>query len=266
MRKAESLVGQQFGRLTVIRRVDDYVSPGGKKRDTQWLCRCSCTERKEVCVTRERLVRGTTKSCGCIRRELTAEKNRSRKKVNRYDISGEFGIGYTSKDELFWFDLEDYEKVKGYCWYFDHHGYLVTNIRNEDGKRETLRFHRLILPAPPTGMVVDHRIHPLKSFGQKSDNRKQNLRYVTASQNAQNQVPLRSSNTSGQKGVSWNKNGCWKADISAGGRRHTKYFQKDEFGEACKWYVEMAKKLHGEYRFEEADIDDRPEEQGHGDC
>lgn len=256
MNKAEDLVGRQFGRLTVIRRIEDYVSQSGKKRDSRWLCRCSCTEGKEVGVTRERLVRGTTKSCGCIRREMTARKNRASKKFNRYDLSGEFGVGYTSKGEVFLFDLEDYEKVNGYCWYFDHYGYLVANTVDDTGKRGTLRFHRLILPVPVLGMVVDHRIHPAESFGKKADNRKQNLRFVTVSQNAQNQVPLRSSNTSGQKGVSWNRNGCWKASISAGGRRHTRYFPKDQFENACKWYVEMAEKLHGEYRFEEADLDE----------
>lgn len=33
--------GQRFGRLVVIRRGDDYVSPLGA-RNVQWLCRCEC--------------------------------------------------------------------------------------------------------------------------------------------------------------------------------------------------------------------------------
>lgn len=32
--------------------------------------------------------------------------------MNTYDLSGEYGIGYTTKGEEFWFDLEDYDKIK----------------------------------------------------------------------------------------------------------------------------------------------------------
>ena len=36
---------------------------------------------------------------------------------NIYDLSNEYGIGYTSNTkEPFYFDLEDYDKVKEYCW------------------------------------------------------------------------------------------------------------------------------------------------------
>ena len=37
------------------------------------------------------------------------------KKYNTYDLSGEYGIGYTSKGEEFYFDLDDYDKIKDYC-------------------------------------------------------------------------------------------------------------------------------------------------------
>ena len=39
-------------------------------------------------------------------------------KYNKYDLSGCFGIGYASNnDDLFYFDLEDYNKIKNTCWY-----------------------------------------------------------------------------------------------------------------------------------------------------
>lgn len=40
----KDLVGQKFGRLTVIEQVDDYVSPKGSRR-TRWKCQCSCEKQ-----------------------------------------------------------------------------------------------------------------------------------------------------------------------------------------------------------------------------
>jgi len=61
-RNFEDLTGRRFGRLVVI----DFV---GKNEDglTIWRCRCDCG--KEVVAYRANLVRGFTKSCGCLRRD-----------------------------------------------------------------------------------------------------------------------------------------------------------------------------------------------------
>lgn len=64
MPKFEDLTGQRFGRLMVISRAEDYVSPGGK-RTARWLCRCDCG--KEIVMLRNTLKKAT--SCGCIRAE-----------------------------------------------------------------------------------------------------------------------------------------------------------------------------------------------------
>ncbi len=45
----ESLVGKQFGRLTVIEQVEDYVSPKGKHR-AKYSCKCTCCDDKYVTV------------------------------------------------------------------------------------------------------------------------------------------------------------------------------------------------------------------------
>lgn len=61
------LTGQQFGYLTVIKRVENV----GKA--TRWLCKCKCGKEKIVYGTNLR--RGLTKSCGCYRKEkLSQEK------------------------------------------------------------------------------------------------------------------------------------------------------------------------------------------------
>ena len=56
------LTGQVFGKLTALRRVGM-----NKRRETLWLCKCSCG--KEATVTIQRLRDGTTKSCGCLRHD-----------------------------------------------------------------------------------------------------------------------------------------------------------------------------------------------------
>jgi hypothetical protein len=59
MPAAISLIGQRFGKLTVVERVQNIGSQAG------WLCRCDCGGEKIV--ASQRLRRGETKSCGCAR-------------------------------------------------------------------------------------------------------------------------------------------------------------------------------------------------------
>lgn len=53
------LTGQQFGQLRVLRQLD------GKK---QWVCCCSCGT--EVVVKESKLLNGSAKSCGCLKKQL----------------------------------------------------------------------------------------------------------------------------------------------------------------------------------------------------
>jgi hypothetical protein len=68
--KLNDLTGQRFGRLAVIKRADNYVSPKGQNL-TQWLCRCDCG--KETITTSRNLVSGNTQSCGCLHNEITSK-------------------------------------------------------------------------------------------------------------------------------------------------------------------------------------------------
>lgn len=56
------LIGKVYGRLTVI---DEGFNT---KKHAYYKCRCSCG--KIVAVRRNRLLDGTTKSCGCYRKEF----------------------------------------------------------------------------------------------------------------------------------------------------------------------------------------------------
>ena len=126
------------------------------------------------------------------------------KKGNRYDLSGEYGIGWTSNtNKEFYFDLEDYDLIKDYTWFENDHGYIVSD--NSDRKR--VRLHRLILGMGSLKVdknVVDHINH------NKKDNRKCNLRECTSSQNNMNKVPVNGE----YSGVKWRDDrNRWEARI-----------------------------------------------------
>jgi hypothetical protein len=64
------LKNQKIGRLKIIKRGEDYISPGGFHR-IQWLCQCDCGNTKLIASSS--LLSGGTKSCGCLARERTSE-------------------------------------------------------------------------------------------------------------------------------------------------------------------------------------------------
>lgn len=66
------LTGQVFGRLTVLNRAEDYISPSGSKR-VRWHCKCECGN--ETTVTGDLLKKGKTRSCGCLQSELTSKRS-----------------------------------------------------------------------------------------------------------------------------------------------------------------------------------------------
>ncbi len=62
--KRINLISKKFGRLTVLYKV------GVKKnRDAQWFCACECG--KTIVASQSNLIRAKTKSCGCLRDEMT---------------------------------------------------------------------------------------------------------------------------------------------------------------------------------------------------
>src|ERR1700733_4425710 len=63
------LVGQRYGRWTVIKDAEDR----GKYR--YLLCRCDCGTEKEVRATG--LTSGVTESCGCLKSDLATEQGRT---------------------------------------------------------------------------------------------------------------------------------------------------------------------------------------------
>lgn len=81
----------------------------------------------------------------------------------------------------------------------------------------------------------------------RRDNRPENLRAASRSENNANSVTLRKTNTSGYRGVSWFKPvGKWAAEISFRGRRfHLGYFDSAE--RASVAYQARAAELFGDF-------------------
>jgi hypothetical protein len=204
--------------------------------DGKWLCECDCGN-KNVVVNGYSLSTGHTKSCGCYNKEIHAQIAKTLfKKYNQYDLSGEVGIGYAhNTNKPFYFDKEDYDLIKEYCWSELKNGYIQAN---NDGKK--IYLHRLITN-PNANEVVDHIDHnPL-------NNLKTNLRICTQQQNTHNSsTPI--TNTSGIKGVSWDKNmNKWFAYIGYNNKRISLGYY-DDIKEAEKARKEANIKYYGEYR------------------
>lgn len=235
MSKLVDLTGKQFDRLTVIKRAPDYIQSNGRKR-TMWLCMCECGNY--ITVDGEHLKSGATKSCGCLQRELTSKRF---KRYNKYNLDNEYGIGYTSQGKEFWFDVEDYERIKQYCWYIDKNGYVVAHdIINP---QKILILSRVVMNLYDDTLCVDH-IHGEQT---RHDNRKCNLRICTKQQNNINRRP-QSNSLSGITGVRWNQStNKWIANISINGTYMSKSFSK--FEDAVKQRQEWENEIFGEYSY-----------------
>lgn len=71
MSKCIDLTGQKFGRLTVIERTENHISPRGKTY-AKWRCVCECGNYIDV--QGRNLRSGETKSCGCFAKEKSKER------------------------------------------------------------------------------------------------------------------------------------------------------------------------------------------------
>lgn len=233
----EDLTGQKFERLTVIKQVDDYVSPKGR-HEAQWLCECNCQDKNMIIVRVSQLKSKNTKSCGCLQKDFMIYNNPSIRLLNKYDLSKEYGIGYTTKDEEFYFDLEDYNLIKDYTWYIDNDGYVKAR---EFKRSKNILLHRLILSYPKG--LIDHVNH------KTNDNRKINLRKVTNSQNGMNHS-IGSNNTSGVSGVHWDKHlNKWRARITVNYQRiDLGVYSKYE--DAVRARKQAEDKYFGEYSYD----------------
>lgn len=124
-------------------------------------------------------------------------------------------------------DDEDVELVSQYNWYLHTYGYVSATINCKK-----VLMHRLLMGNP--SLDVDH------INGDRLDNRRENLRLATRSQNLANRK-LNKNNTTGYRGVSFYR-GRWRATV---GKELVGYFKTKEA--AVKARTEAACKKYGEF-------------------
>lgn len=179
----ENLSNKTFGYLTVIKQGEDYISKSGNKQ-ARWLCECVCG--KKILVLQSLLKNGSQKSCGC--KHFLACK-----KFNDYTIKNNtvYVILSNKKDAIMLCDLDDWEKLKIYCWSLNKLGYAEARV---NGK--TRLFHHFVIDCN-NKLVRDHINR------NKLDNRKTNIRIVSHSGNNINKSYK---NKFGINGIYKNKN------------------------------------------------------------
>jgi hypothetical protein len=80
-RKLEIVSGQKFNRLTVLKEVERYIDPSGKKL-RKFRCVCECGNQKIVRI--DSLTNGSIKSCGCLSIEISRELHKTHGKKKHY--------------------------------------------------------------------------------------------------------------------------------------------------------------------------------------
>ena len=167
------------------------------RNDKYYLCKCECGTIKLI--NRVRLASNRSKCCiKC--------KN---KKYNEYIFNKNHIVGITKCGYEFIVDTIDFELIKDYCWHKHQDGYLRTCIgQNENGGNVYILQHVLIL-GKLDELEIDH------INGNPNDNRRENIRHVTHSENMKNLKNIYKNNKSGIIGVYYsNTENKWKAHLS----------------------------------------------------
>jgi hypothetical protein len=136
-------------------------------------------------------------------------------------------------------DPEDFDRVIQFAWnprrsYTNTSWYAVASVRHEP-----LQMHHLVM-----GVGNDALVDHVNRNG--LDNRRANLRFATSSQNAMNRK-RQSNNTSGFKGVTWNKlTRQWQAMIQVNHKlERIGFFDNPE--DAARAYDAAARMRFGEF-------------------
>jgi len=137
-------------------------------------------------------------------------------------------------------DDDDYDYLSQWKWYATLiDGTFYAERNGKLGEPTKIKMHRVIL-GTEKGFLVDHR------DGDGLNNRKDNIRSCTHTENARNRR-LQYNSFSGYKGVSWHKKSKkWRSRITVDGKliRLGSFFCLIK---AAKAYDKAAKKYHGKF-------------------
>jgi HNH endonuclease len=137
---------------------------------------------------------------------------------------------------------QDLNLVMNYKWYLNSNGYPGTYgsiHKDEENWGAPYPLHRFLFVGIPEGYVVDHINR------NRLDNRRQNLRIITAKQNSFNRKKPKNSKNK-YKGVRKMGGGKFKAVISKDGKTYTIKDCETEKAAALA-YDAMAEELFGQY-------------------
>ncbi len=154
--------------------------------------------------------------------------------------------------EILWYtiDLEDLERVLNfpYTWFA-----LKYNEATDDWYAGCSEYHPELQQSRPyylhqfiTG-IRNKRIDHINT--NIRDNRKENLRVITVSDNGKNRAKRNRNNKSGYRNVCWLKSyNAWVVQLQINGKNTILgKFPKDKLEEARKFAEEMRQKYYGEY-------------------
>lgn len=145
-------------------------------------------------------------------------------------------------------DAADVPLVSGIRWFVSikkHTEYAWSWVRADSGRYQII-MHRELLSAAP-GTEVDHKNH------NGLDNRKENLRIATTSENRRNSL-LQTRRNGRLKGAGWHKHSKkWRGYIALDGKQKSLgYFHSEQ--EAHDAYVLAAKSHWGEWMCDGASV------------
>lgn len=165
------LTNKKFGRWTVL-----HEGKVDKHNHQYWVCKCSCGTIKEVLGSN--LIRNDSSSCGCYNQERRKQKFK-KKQPNEFYVKDDCIVLLDENKNECLIDKDSYSLVYTQYWKKNQSGYW---IGWDNATNKSLKIHRVIMSAKE-GDIIDH------ISGDRSDNRKSNLRFCTSKQNTWNSKP-----------------------------------------------------------------------------
>lgn len=243
----KDITGLKFGRLTVLEKTNIKSNQPSDNGAYLWKCQCDCGNKTICYYSRYALITPNgVKSCGCLYNE---SRYKTGKKYCEYDLDTyDFGIGYCNNGTFFYFDKEDYDKIKDYSWWYDGRYVCAHSLENDKYTTKIIRLHRVVLDIEDREDInVDHK--NLIRY----DCRKCNLRKATDSENSWNKDYSYIRTESGVTGVRKNGN-KWVAYISVKNKNiNLGTFTKIEDAINSRKLAE--EKYFGEFRFDMSNKD-----------